>query len=85
MKITVNIRHDELYRIMGGQPVHAGLHVNKILRERGIPIVGTLWIETVDSGTLMQYRYNGDFVYVWDSEPPASKFNLPVYDDPDEI
>lgn len=72
--IIVKIPKDTLYRIMGGQPVHAGIHVNKKLVEAGIPIVGTLWIETVERGKLTQYREGDDFVYSWTGEQQASIF-----------
>lgn len=80
-KIKVRISRDALYRILGGQPVHAGLHVNKILRENGIPIIGTLWIESVENGKLTQYREGADFVYEWEGHPKQ----MPLYNDPDEF
>lgn len=48
MKTITVITHPERFENV----VHRGLHTLEALREAGVPVLGTLWPEAVESGNL---------------------------------
>lgn len=64
--IEVRIPAARLVRF--GNEVHAGMHVLKTLREAGVPVVGVLYPQGVESGVLEIERDDlalDEWVYRW--------------------
>ena len=64
--IEVRIPAERLVRF--GNEVHAGMHVLKALREAGVPAVGVLYVQGVESGVLsieFEDLAMDEWVYRW--------------------
>jgi acetyl esterase/lipase len=51
------------------QPVHQGIATLKALKDAGVPVVGVLWPEGVQHGTLSVTTVAGCPQYTWTPDP----------------
>lgn len=81
--IRIEVTRDSFKSANGG-PIYAAFQITDRLRERGVPVIGSIVLEGVAHGKLDISAQDENIVYTWTGTPVVKQTKDPLNDEWDD-